>query len=224
MLVGFEMYLQERFDRTSTQKAYKRDAETFVSYVESEGLEWSDIKERHITQYNRQMKQAGFSDHSIARKNSSLRLFFKYLRKQGVMSHNPMEDIKQPSLESREVSLTREEKKRLEERMKKEDREYVLYTLLVEEKIKVSELVQLKWSDVDVQNGILYLPRKACTVQPHTIERIQKLPKREQHTAILCNQKGEPITVNGVHYLLKRHFREIGREDVRPNDLAKQES
>lgn len=193
----------------------------FVEHIKQEDIPWQSVKERHIKNYNMNMKQIGYSDHSIARKNSSIRLFLKHLRKQGIMLHNPMEDIRQPLLQKREVQLTEEEKEQLAEKMKAEARDYLIYTLLSKEKLKVSEIIELKWEQINQQNLIIYLPKRAVSIQLDTLQVLEEMRTDEVGGYILKNQHGKPLSVNGVHFILKKYFKEINREDIRPNDLAK---
>lgn len=222
ILYGFEEYLKREFENEKTIQGYMYDANAFSSYIKNEEVPWQQIKERHIVQYNILLKRKGYSDNSIARKNSSLRLFLKHLRKQGIMIHNPMEDIKQPTLKKREVDLREEEKIKLEEMMKKEARDYLLYVFLQYEKIKISEIVTLQWNQIDVHNHIIYFEKRAVSLQTETIELL-KVWKEEnnQQEFVFHNQQGNSLSVNGAHFIIKKYLKEIDREDLRPNDLMK---
>lgn len=222
ILYGFEEYVKREFENEKTIQGYVYDANAFSIYIKNEGIPWQQIKERHITQYNTLLKRKGYSDNSIARKNSSLRLFLKYLRKQGIMIHNPMEDVRQPTLQKREVEWKEEEKKRLEEMMKKEARDYLLYVFLQYEKIKISEIVSLKWNQIDIQNHIIYLEKKAVSLKEETIQLLGNWKEKEsEQEFIFTNRQGNMLSVNGAHFIIKKYLKEIQREDLRPNDLMK---
>lgn len=220
-MLGFDDYLKEQFNREETIQGYLHDAKQFMEYLKQEDVNWQSLKERHIKNYNMYLKQKGYSEHTIARKNSSLRLFLKHLRKEGIMLHNPMEDIHQPLLKKREVKITEEEKKALEEKMKDEARDYLLYVFLVHEKMKVSEIIEMKWDKIDEQNSILYLTKKAKSVKNETIDLLKNWNKENKTGYIFQSKHGKKLSVNGVHFIIKKYLKEINREDLRPNDLAK---
>ena len=221
ILYGFESYLETKFNNEKTITGYIYDANAFCEYIKKEEVPWQQVKERHIKHYNSSLKKQGYTDNSIARKNSSLRLFLKHLRKQGIMIHNPMEDIHQPTLQKRDVQLREEEKQRLEELMKKEARDYLLYVFLQREKMKVSEIVSLRWSQIDMQNHIAYLTKKAIPLQEETVALLKEWKTEEQEEFLFPNQQGKSLSVNGVHFIVKKYLKEIEREDIRPNDLTK---
>ena len=70
-----------------TVKGYVKDIELFLHFLTHENIKLIQTKEIHIRQFNYSLKEKGYSEHTIARKNSALRLFFKFLRKQGAMEN-----------------------------------------------------------------------------------------------------------------------------------------
>jgi len=150
-----------------------------------------------------------------------MRLFLKYLRKQGIMIHNPMEDIKQPQLVKREVELSKGEQMLLAEKMKADARDYLMYLMLVEEKIKVSEITKIQWRDVNEQSSIVYLPKRAVSLKESTLQQIKLVSEEKIEGPIFKNRHGKPLSVNGIHFILKGYLKEMNREDIRPNDLTK---
>lgn len=193
----------------------------FVSYIQKEEVPWPSVKERHIKNYIMTVRNEGYSDHSIARRSSAMRLFLKYLRKQGIMIHNPMEDIKQPQLVKREVELSKGEQMLLAEKMKADARDYLMYLMLVEEKIKVSEITKIQWRDVNEQSSIVYLPKRAVSLKESTLQQIKLVSEEKIEGPIFKNRHGKPLSVNGIHFILKGYLKEMNREDIRPNDLTK---
>ncbi|PGK51617.1 hypothetical protein CN918_27885 [Priestia megaterium] len=179
------------------------------------------MKERHIKNYIMTIKNEGVSDHSIARRCSAMRLFLKYLRKQGIMVHNPMEDIKQPQLIKREVQLSEHERMLLAEKMRADARDYLMYLMLVDEKIKVSEITKIQWKDVNEQSSIIYLPKRAVSLKDNTLEQLKIVSEEKNDGPIFKNRHGKPLSVNGAHFILKGYLKQVNREDIRPNDLTK---
>jgi len=175
-----------------------------------------------IKRYQIMLTEKGYSNHTIARKISALRLYFKHLRKEGIMTHNPIEEIKQPILEKRESKMTMEEAEKLKELMKRDERDFLIFCLLFTEKIKLSELITIKQKDYNLHQGILYLQKRALSLQEETKRTIQNYLKEGENDSFLVKSlKGKPLTEPGAYFIVKGYLKEIGRDDLRPIDLVK---
>lgn len=197
--------------------------EDFLDFVEKEGVKISQIKEMQIKRYQIALTEKEYSNHTIARKISALRLYFKHLRKEGVMVHNPMEDIKQPMLEKRENKLTEEEANRLKDMMKENERDLLLFCLIYNEKIKISDVITIKHQDYNQSQGILYLNKRALSIQNETKILIEgKIEKQQSDELFLVNSlKGKALTEPGAYFIIKEYLKKIDRSDLRPIDLIK---
>ena len=142
--------------------------EAFISYLEEIGItDLRDVSRRHIIEYQRYRKQFinRFGRHdSIAVENRhfiAVRNFFRWLVKEGYLSHNPaakMELLKEPQRLPRSV-LTNAEMKRL---LKKPDtktlrgyRDRTILEVLYSSGIRRGELLSLRCDDVDPEGGFL---------------------------------------------------------------------
>lgn len=222
MLHSFKIFLEKKYEQEKTINGYLNDLKVFDEYIEKENIKVAQIKETQIKRFMLFLREKGYSNHSISRKLSALRLYFKHLRKEGVMLHNPMEDIKQPMTEKRNVTLTKEEVVQIKELMKENPRDLLLFTLVVDEKIKVSDVISLQVKSYHVQQGILYLPKKAVSLSEPTNELIKTYIKgKEAEEVLFKNQHNKLLKESGAYYILKTYLKNIDREDVRPLDLSK---
>lgn len=225
VLSKFKLYLQGRFTNQQTIEGYLRDASDFHLYADTVCDSWELLKERHIKNYLLNLKKEGFSEHSIARKSSAIRLFLKFLRKEGLMIHNPMEDIVQPPIYERQVAMSEEEQQQLCELMRKDERDYALFLLLTLEKIKVSEIIELKWSHLQEENSILYSPKTDSKriIKEETLLALQayRVMQENGELTMFLSRKKKKVTVNGLHHILNGYFKQIDRQDLRPIDLTK---
>lgn len=177
-------------------------------------------KEIHIRRFNYHLKESGYSEYTIARKNSSLRLFFKFLRKQGAMNTNPIEDIKQPKIEKREKFWKDEEIKKIEEIIE-DQRDLLLFSFLYRDKIRLSKIVTLKLEHYKKEQGILYIPNhEAIVLSEETKRLIEKLKLFNQHDYFFYNKHGKPLTESGAYFILKEYFKKAGLKELRPIDLT----
>lgn len=96
---SFLQYLsgEKRYSR-HTVRSYGDDLSQFILFFEAGGTEFEpgDIKGQHIRRWIVSLLDSGVSASSVHRKISSLRSFFRYLRKEGKISTDPLERVVLP--------------------------------------------------------------------------------------------------------------------------------
>ena len=130
----------------NTIDAYRRDLSDF-----SQGIE--DIKSVNrmtISSYVRTLRERKYAPTSVIRKVASLRGFFKWVTSSGIIDKNPAATLEQPKMPQRlpkVVSL-----KEIEEMLHNNltPLEHIVMELLYSCGLRVSELVTLKLSDIDL--------------------------------------------------------------------------
>ena len=81
-----------------TLKAYQRDIEGFA---EDAGTPWEAVRPHHLSNAVARRHGRGASPRTLQRLLSSLRSFFAYLEKQGVVEGNPVAAAKSPKQKNR---------------------------------------------------------------------------------------------------------------------------
>jgi integrase/recombinase XerC len=158
MMVEFLNYLSlERAYSPHTVAGYENDLRAFKAYlgkIES-GLDLQDVDADLVRGWAMDLMSAGMKATSVNRKLSSLRTFYKYLLKKGVIKVSPMQNVGGPKKSKPLPQFVREDDM---ERMLcataqgeswQEVREHVVLQLFYETGIRLSELVGLNDSDVD---------------------------------------------------------------------------
>jgi integrase/recombinase XerC len=86
-----------------TIRSYKDDLEAFMAYVGDEfgGLGLKEVSPAVVRSWLASMKDEGLSSRSLNRKISSLRSFYKYQLKNGVVETSPMGAIISPKMSKR---------------------------------------------------------------------------------------------------------------------------
>ncbi len=93
----FENYLRaERMLSENTQDAYLNDVSQFYSYINRD-IETTRTKD--IIEFINALRKSGISSSSIARKLSSLRIYFRFLISLGVIKEDPSELVESPRIE-----------------------------------------------------------------------------------------------------------------------------
>ena len=110
MLDKFISYLQfEKRYSEHTVIAYKNDLSQFITFAELlEISEFSSLRPAFIRSWIVELIENGCANKSVNRKLASLRTFYKWLRKEGLASTNPLLKLRGPKSEKRLPSFAKE--------------------------------------------------------------------------------------------------------------------
>ena len=97
----FATYLNvEKLYASNTISAYQRDLFKFLSFcLENSVTEWKDIEPDNINLFVMGLRHKGVSARSIRRHLSSIRGFFTFLVKQGVLTENCVISVQTPKID-----------------------------------------------------------------------------------------------------------------------------
>ncbi|MCE5271298.1 site-specific tyrosine recombinase XerD [bacterium] len=99
-LEQFEDYmLFERSLADNSQAAYSRDVEAFAQEMARRGVQSPGAVERsHVAEYLNSLAALELAPTSLARKSSSIRLYFRFLAGEGVVGRDPTDTLELPRL------------------------------------------------------------------------------------------------------------------------------
>lgn len=193
LLEAFIEYLKrEKNYSKHTLIAYTNDLAEFSQFLKNENSnDLSAVSFAHIRQWLAELNKSGLSSRSINRKLSSLRAFYKFLMKIGVIAVNPT--LRQKSLKAaKKISnpFSEEEMERMLEVYPFEPgfegvRNKLIILMFYATGIRRSELIELKTDDVDMHSGYLKITGKGnkqrnIPMLPVLKEALQVyLPQRE---------------------------------------------
>lgn len=155
---AFILYLHN-MKKTSenTEMSYRRDLYKVQVFMENRGIgDVNNITKDDLNAYMESMEAQKFAAATISRNIASLKAFYHYLIKEGIVAEDVTEDLKAPKIEKKipEI-LTTDEVIRLLNQPKgdspKEIRDKAMLELLYATGIRVSELISLKLSDVNLK-------------------------------------------------------------------------
>ncbi len=157
-ILGFIQYMKEiRKTSENTTVSYERDLRKMNQYFADQGIKKADqITATGLNSYILFLEKQGRKPATISRNIASMKAFFQYLQRAGCIKQNIAEELKAPRVEKRAPAiLTEEETIRLLAQAKgdspKSLRDRAMMELLYATGIRVSELVSLKISDVNLQ-------------------------------------------------------------------------
>lgn len=157
----FAGYLkQSKKSSANTIASYMRDLKKFESYISAEKLHILKVNTNTVSSYITHMQQDGQAVSSVLRSIASLRSFFHYLVDSGKLLSNPVDGIKAPKLPERNISvLTSKETDLLLSQPQavgfKGCRDKAMLELLYATGLKVTELIVLKTSDINLDDAQL---------------------------------------------------------------------
>ena len=164
MREGFIQYIQyEKRYSQHTVIAYRNDLAQFFGYLSSQyGItESGEVTHAMVRSWLVELMEAGITPRSVNRKLTTLKSFFRYLVKNGAVAVNPMSKVISPKTSKRLPAFV--EKEKMELLFKEVDfgegypglRDRVIMELFYATGMRLSELVNLKDSDIDSGNGTI---------------------------------------------------------------------
>ena len=217
----------------NTRQSYLRDLRQFQSYCDVELL---TVRREHIYAYMEHLKQLGRSQATIARTIASIKSFYGFCYENGYLTLNPALDlvVEKPIQKIPEILTNREVELLLDQPRctdLKGYRDKAMLEVLYATGIRVSELISLKVSDVDLDAAVIScgsdrkrnIPLSATALKALSeyISFIRKQMIRDFREEILfVNVNGDPMTRQGFWKLLKGYQKKAGIEkNITPHTL-----
>ena len=143
-----EMLVAERGVSKNTSSSYKTDIVHLIKYFEGQNI--AQVEHDDLVKYVQHLHDSNLSNKSIARKISSFRQFFLFLRSDGVIQESPAINIEMPKPEkSIPKALSEKEIDSLMQHIyndttKEGIRMAAMLEILYSSGVRISELVELK--------------------------------------------------------------------------------
>ena len=221
----FISYIEkERRFSNLTVSAYQRDLTQFADFLKSDFGETDILKAdtTMVKSYVVNLKERGLSNRSINRKLSTLRTFYKYCLREGLVDKSPMTGVKalkQPHALAKFVSEADINKVSFPEVHDfPTSRDRLLFELLYQTGMRQAELRGVKDDDVDRIGMTLKIhgKRNKDRIVPLSSQMIQMISQYQrmrdmvfgpQSGLLLVNDKGEEMSsyfvYNKVHLMLE---------------------
>ena len=232
-LEQFDLHLKnEKHSSENTRQSYLRDLRQFAEFC-GEGLLTADAE--CLNAYISQQKRRGRSASTIARNIASLKAFYVFCCTVGYLECSPAAELtaektvqRAPEiLDSREVELLLDQPQCTD---LKGYRDKAMLEVMYATGIRVSELLALKTTDVDLQNGtiacgtktrILPLSPAALKAVTEYMSFIRKQMIRDLKEEVLfVNINGDPMTRQGCWKILKGYRQKAGiQKNITPHTL-----
>ncbi len=219
----------------NTLSAYIHDVREFCAYCAVQNIKSvSLISEKNIKAYLSGLKK---SESTTTRIIASIKNYFKYLIYIGVVNKNPTDSIKTKKVVQKlpDVLDAAEVLKLLEQPSGndyKSVRDKAMLELLYATGIKVTELIELNVSDINLQIGILNLhsskKERIVPIYPSAAQHLAyyvndvrpAIVQNINEQRLFTNMSGVPMSRQGVWKLIKAYADRAGiAKDITPHTL-----
>ena len=218
--------LQGQNFSSKTLRAYGDDLTQFLRFVEKNRVDWdsptrftrADIE--GFMQYLAAQRRSGVTR---VRKLAAIRKFFAFLEENNILAANPANTVKGARREEKEPNiLYKEQYKALLYEASDNTRDYAIIQTFLQTGIRLSELVNLRVDEVDVEHRILTVRqgkgRKDRQI-PLVDEAVKALRNylRYRNTELILDDEtfflaknGTSMNVSTVKYLVAKYVKKAG--------------
>lgn len=222
----------------NTVLSYRRDLLQMASYLEERGLtDAGKVTKTSLNSYILFLEKEGRATTTISRMLASMKAFFHFEFSEGKIRRNPAELIRAPKIEKKApVILTVEQVNALlnqpDSRTPKEIRDKAMLELLYATGIRVSELTNLKLSDINRNIGFLtchdggkdrtipFSGVAKAVLEDYLLNARPILTKGRESEWLFVNCSGSQMSRQGFWKIIKYYGDKAGiQEDITPHTL-----
>ena len=215
-----------------TVKNYRHEIGQFLDFLKEQGIDsWDGVDRYVLRRYLAWLQAEGYVKASITRRISELRSFCRYLVREGILDTNPIRAISSPRIPKRLPDYL--DPHQVEALLAAPDatvpqgqRDRAIMEVLYASGLRVSELVSLNLSNVDLRHGeirvwgkgakerLALLGEPACRALTRYIEDGRpKLMKENRVTnALFLNRLGTRLSTRSVSNILDKYAKLAGLE------------
>ena len=238
-IVDFTEYLRnEKKSSENTVLSYVRDLKGFCRFMKESGvLDPAKVNRTNVMAYVYELQKQNKAGATVSRNIASIRSFFQFLQRKGLVTENPAADLELPKVEKKvpeilsldKVELLLEQPSGDED---KEVRDKAMLELLYATGIRVTELISLKVDDInlpleyircgsDAKSRIIPIGAQAKFSLRRYLEKVREnMVLRSDEEVLFVNCNGKPMTRQGFWKIIKAYAKKAGiEEDITPHML-----
>ena len=233
----FEYLENSKNSSQNTIISYKRDIREFAEELEKNNIQIENVSGATVLDYLLKLQKSGKSASTVSRNLASIRSFFHYLQNEKIVSQDPTFDIRSLKAERKLPQvLTGEEVERLlnqpDTRDAKGCRDKAMLELLYATGMRVTEMIELKMSDVDMEVGyincnqgkkmrvipVYSIAKKAVKTYIETARG--QFVKDSSEENLFVNYSGTKMTRQGFWKIIKQYASAANiKKDITPHTL-----
>lgn len=221
----------------NTIKNYELDLQEYKIYLDHKQITSFNVGYKEIRNYLEYLSKQKYSKASISRKISSLRTFYKFLYKSEKISNNPMTLISNPKKDKKLPKFLFINE--VEELLSKPDksiaglRDLLVMELLYSTGLRVSELVNIKLTDINYtektikvlgkgakERVVIYGTICSDILNDYLSKSRSKIKNNTNTNYLIINQKGGKLTDRSVRNIISKYISQTGiKKNISPHTL-----
>lgn len=226
----------EKSLKANTLDSYRRDLHIFSEYLVEKGICYTTCKTQDIVEYLDHLKGMGKAQSTVSRNLASIRAFYKYLYDTCTMESDPAKSVRYEKVERGKICiLTGKEIDRLlaqpDTNCFKGLRDKVMLEVLYATGIKVSELLDLTYEDINLHVGyivcrhdgkerVIPLHHEAVEYLRVYIARLLDRDQMKKDKHIFINLSGTRMSRQGFWKIVKEYAAKAKiRKEITPHTL-----
>ncbi len=220
--------VSERGSSPHTVDAYSRDILVFIKFLEEISCDMP--RREHVEAFMGHLRQGGKKARSIVRTISALRGFFNFLILEGKITVSPLEDVETPKFKPPIPRVLSEDEMgeliNLSGSHKTAMRDRTILEILYATGLRVSELIRLRKSDINLDGGFV------ITMGKRSKERVVPLGSycrdairlyletdKPKGQYLFPNRSGGMITRQGVWKIIRKYGIQLQKGKVSPHTI-----
>ena len=210
-----------------TVKSYSSDLKQFSKYLSKECNINSDINQvnfQTIRSWIVFLLENNINPRSVNRKISVLKSYYKFLLQEGILSYNPMIKIISPKTSKRLPSFVdKDDIQNLLDKVKFENnyignRDRLIIEFFYVTGIRLSELINIKISDIDFNNNYIKVlgkrnKERLIPLSNNMTNKLKNYVNENDISGYLFNNKGKKMYSKLVYRLVKKHLNLVSSID-----------
>ena len=210
-----------------TIKSYSSDLKQFSKFLSKEFNINSDINQvtfQTIRSWIVCLLESNINPRSVNRKISVLKSYYKFLLQEGILSYNPMIKIISPKTSKRLPSFVdKDDIQNLLDKVKFENnyighRDRLIIECFYVTGIRLSELINIKISDIDFNNNYIKVlgkrnKERLIPLSNNITNKLKKYVNENDISEYLFNNKGKKMYPKLVYRLVKKHLNLVSSID-----------
>ena len=230
----FSEYLQSKDYSPLTLTHYMKDVVDLQVFMKDQEIDsFASITHTFARYFVGYLSDQGLTNKSIARKISSLRSFYKWLKGEGVMDHNPFQQVTLPKIKKSQPQFLYESDidqlfDSLDSTSPTYLRDLALLEIMYGCGLRVSEIAGLTLSQMSLQDGwlkVLGKGNKERMVPMHSlaVSRLKDYIAYErgesEYKEVFLNTRRTPLSSRGIRLILAERSEAAGIKHAHPHML-----
>lgn len=229
----------ERGLSQNTLESYQRDLIGYTNFLIKGGLrDVNQTRRTSVIAYLAELQNNGRATSTISRNLASIRAFYGFLLRDGLIDGDPTANLESPKIEKRlpHVLSVQDVEALLDAPDLRESaglRDKAMLELLYATGIRVSELVSLNTDDINLNMGFLKCYGKGAkeriiplgsvalkSLQDYAERSRRQLLRSKEETSLFLNHHGQRLTRQGFWKIIKKYAKQANiKKDITPHTL-----